>query len=264
MAYTDSHAHLSDDRFSEDQPRAVERAIEAGVDTILTIGLGTDAKVFEATLALAEKHPGIWAALGVHPHDAKDAAPELLSEVGRLVAHPKAVAWGEIGLDYHYDNSPRDVQQKVFREQLKLARSVNLPVIIHCRDAWGDCLAILAEERASSGLGGIFHCFTGELSHARQGLDWGFLISFSGIVTFPKSDEMRETARALPLDSLLVETDCPYLAPKPYRGKRNEPAFVTEVAAELGALHGMTGEEMGNQTSENFRRLFPAIASSGT
>ena len=260
MAYTDSHAHLDDEKFHDDQLETVERAHAADVDTILTIGLGTDPSAFQSAVTLAENHPGIWAAAGVHPHDAGNSSDALLAKVEACLSHSKAVAWGEIGLDYHYDNSPRDVQREVFRQQLKLARTAKLPVIIHCRDAWAECLAILAEEWASSGLGGIFHCFTGNLSDAQRGLDWGFLISFSGIVTFPKSDAMREVARQVPIDSLLIETDCPYLAPKPYRGKRNEPAFVVEVAAELGRLHTITGEEMGDRTTANFHRLLPATA----
>ena len=264
MSYTDSHAHLDDEKFREDQSETVERANTAGVDTILTIGLGTDPSAFQAAVTLAENHPGIWAAAGVHPHDAGGSSDELLSKVEESLSHTKAVAWGEIGLDYHYDNSPRDVQRAVFRQQLKLARAAKLPVVIHCRDAWEDCLTLLSEEWASSGLGGIFHCFTGDLSHARRGLDWGFLISFSGIVTFPKSDAMRDVARQVPVDSLLIETDCPYLAPKPHRGRRNEPAFVVEVAAELGRLHTMTGEEMGNRTTANFHRLFPGTAANSS
>ena len=257
MPYTDSHAHLDDERFREDVAEVIERAQSAGVARILSIGLGATAEPFERTLALAAGHPGVWAALGVHPHDAKDSTGDLLGRLETLVQQPKVLAWGEIGLDYHYDNSPREKQQEVFREQLRLARRAKLPVIIHCRDAWEDCLRILSEEWAASGLGGIFHCFGGSAEDARRGLDWGFLISFAGIVTFPKAGALRGVAAEIPVESLLIETDCPYLAPQGCRGKRNEPAYVVEVAGELAKLHGREAGEMGRVTTENFLRLFP-------
>ena len=257
MPYTDSHAHLDDERFKDDVAEVIARAHSAGVARILTIGLGATAKVFERTLALAAEHSGVWAALGVHPHDAKDSTTELLSKLETLIQQPKVLAWGEIGLDYHYDNSPREKQQQVFREQLRLARRARLPVIIHCREAWEDCLRILDEEWAASGLGGVFHCFGGTIEDARRGLDWGFLISFAGIVTFPKSGDLRDVAAEIQAESLLIETDCPYLAPQGYRGKRNEPAYVVEVGRELAKVHGLEAAEMGRVTTENFLRLFP-------
>ncbi len=257
MSYTDSHAHLDDERYSEDREEVVQNAGAAGVERILTIGLGTKQEDFQRTITLVEQNSNLWAALGIHPHDAKDASPALQATLEGMVQHRRVLAWGEIGLDYHYDNSPRKIQQKVFREQLQLARGRNLPVIIHCREAWEDCLGILDEEWASSGLGGIFHCFSGTEAEARKGIEQGFLISFAGVVTFAKADDLRGVAKSLPRESLLIETDCPYLAPKPHRGKRNEPAYVVEVAGELARLHGISPEEMGAATTENFLRLFP-------
>ena len=260
MAFTDSHAHLDDERFKDDRAQIIENARDAGVTRILTIGLGTEPESFDRTLALAQQHAGVWAALGVHPHDASAATPELMMDLDGKSKEPRVLAWGEIGLDYHYDHSPREVQQRIFREQLELARVRGLPVIIHCREAWEDCMRTLDEEWSSSGLGGILHCFSGTLEQARRSLDWGFLISFAGVVTFAKAEELREVARSVPPDRLLIETDCPYLAPVPHRGKRNQPAYVVEVAGELGRLHGVSREEMGAQTTENFLRLFPSAA----
>lgn len=258
MFFTDSHAHLNDERFASDLAQVIEDARAAEVERILTIGLGTSSAEFESAIALAGKHPQCWAALGVHPHDAAQATPELLETLATLMDHPRILAWGEIGLDYHYDNSPRDIQKQVFRQQLQQARKLKLPIIIHCREAWKDCMEILGEEWAATGLGGILHCFSDTLATARQALGWGFLISFAGVVTFPKAEDLRAVAGALPLEVLLIETDCPYLAPQPWRGKRNEPAYVVEVASELARLHGISREEVGERTTENFLRLFPA------
>lgn len=257
MSYTDSHAHLDDARFDPDRAEVVERARSAGVDCILTIAEATQPAAVEKTMLLLVEHNFIWMALGVHPHEARHATGALLDEVENLVQQPRVLAWGEIGLDYHYDHSPRDVQQSVFRDQLQRARSLKLPVVIHCREAWDDCLRTLEEEWASSGLGGILHCFSDTPETARRALDWGFLISFAGNVTFPRAEALRTAAAAVPLESLLIETDCPYLSPQKARGKRNEPAFVVETAAELGRLHNLSGDEIGARTTENFLRLFP-------
>ncbi len=257
MSYTDSHAHLDNAQFDSDRAAVVERARAADVGCILTIAEATQPAAVEKTMLLLVEHNFIWMALGVHPHEARHATPALLDEVENLVKQPRVVAWGEIGLDYHYDHSPRDVQQSLFREQLQRARSLHLPVIIHCREAWADCLRTLEEEWASSGLGGILHCFGDTPETARRALNLGFLISFAGNVTFPRAEVLRTAAAALPLESLLIETDCPYLAPQNARGKRNEPAFVVETAAELGRLHHLSGEEIGARTSDNFLRLFP-------
>lgn len=257
MAFTDSHAHLDDARFEEDRAAVLERARQAGVERILAIASGITAAECEKTLRLAGQHDFLWAAVGVHPHEAGHASEELLAELERLAANPRVLAWGEIGLDYHYDHSARDIQEAVFRQQLQRARALKLPVIIHCREAWDDCLRILGEEWAGSGLGGILHCFSGDAEVARRALDWGFLISFAGNATFLRADNLRAAARGVPLEALLIETDCPYLAPQSVRGQRNEPAFVVEVAATLAGLHGLSREEMGARTSENFLRLFP-------
>lgn len=258
MSFTDSHAHLDDERFDVDRQAVLARAREAGVTRILTIAEATHPADVEKTLLLAAENDGfLWVAAGVHPHEARHASDELLDELASCATQRRLLAWGEVGLDYHYDHSPRDVQQAVFRKQLQRARGLDLPVIIHCREAWDDGFRILKEEWADSRLGGILHCFSGSAEVAAQGVEWGFLISFAGTVTFPRAENLRATASSVPLDHLLVETDCPYLAPQAARGKRNEPAFVVEVAAELGRLHGLSGDEMGGRTTDNFLRLFP-------
>jgi TatD DNase family protein len=257
VAFTDSHAHLDDARFDADRAEVIARARGRGVERILTVALGTTRAEWQRALDLGGQNEAVWAAVGLHPHEARHANEAALAELDALAAHPRVLAWGEIGLDYHYDHSPRETQRQVFREQLRLARTRRLPVVIHCREAWDHCLAILAEAWAPSGLGGVLHCFSGSEAEARRVLDWGILISFAGNVTFPRAEALREVARALPKESLLVETDCPYLAPQSRRGQRNEPAFVTDVAAELARIRGMSSEELGAQTTENFLRLFP-------
>jgi TatD DNase family protein len=207
-------------------------------------------------LPLAEQHDWIWATIGIHPHEAAQVTDARLATLETLAKHPRVIAWGEIGLDYHYDFSPREVQHVVFRRQLALARQEKLPVVIHCREAWTDCLAILEQDWRSSGLGGILHCFTGTLEEARQGIEMGFMVSFAGNATYPKAQNLRDVARELPLDSLLIETDSPYLAPQPHRGRRNEPAYVAEVARTLGSVRNLPAEDMAASTAANFRRFF--------
>jgi TatD DNase family protein len=212
---------------------------------------------FERAVVLAEKHPEIYVAVGIHPHDAKlfdDAVEERLGNL--ITGSTRVVAWGEIGLDYHYDHSPRDVQREVFRRQLKLARELNLPVIIHSREADEDTVSILREELSGYERAGVLHCFGGKLQMARDAIDLGFYVSFAGNLTFKKAEDLRDIARQLPLERLLVETDCPYLTPVPFRGKRNEPARVVETAGCLAALHGLEVSEVARSTSENFARLF--------
>jgi TatD DNase family protein len=260
VAFTDSHAHLDEARFDADLPAVLERARAAGVERILTIAGGANAEELARAVRLAEAHSHLWAAVGLHPHEARHASDDLMAALEDLARSPRVLAWGEIGLDYHYDHSPRDAQGEAFRRQLQSARALRLPVIIHCREAWEDCLAILSNEWASAGLRGILHCFSGDAAVARRALDWGFLISFAGNVTFPRAQDLRAVAREIPLDHVLVETDSPYLAPQPLRGKRNEPAFVVETAAALGRERGMSGEEMGARTTENFLRLFQQVA----
>jgi len=210
--------------------------------------------------------PGIYdfmyATVGIHPHEAKLATDAAFSEMEQLAKRPKVIAWGEIGLDYFYYHSPRDLQQQVFVKQMELARAAKLPIVIHCRpsdaseDAWQDCLGLISQHWAGSGLGGVLHCFTGKWAHAKRALDLGFMISFAGNITFPKAQQIRDAAKEVPLDRMLIETDCPYLAPVPHRGKRNEPAFVRETARQVGELHGLSSEEIGVQTAKNFYRFF--------
>jgi len=233
------------------------RAETAGVERILSIATAASSEEFQRALALAEAAPGIWVALGMHPHEARQATPAVLARLKSLAQQSRVLAWGEIGLDYHYNHSPRAIQRDVFREQLRLAGELGLPVIVHCRAAWDDCLEILEHEWAPARLGGILHCFSGTANEAARTWAWNFLISFAGNLTFPGGENLREIARATPLEHLLIETDCPYLTPQAYRGQRNEPAFVREVAAVLGRLKGLSAEAIGEVTSENFLRLFP-------
>jgi len=209
-----------------------------------------------SAVPFAERHDWIYAAAGIHPHEAALAKPAHYDMLSRLATHPRFLAWGEIGLDYHYDHSPRDVQQRVFVEQLELARAVRRPIILHCRDAWTDCLDLLERHWRSVGLGGILHCFTGTLADAVRGIEMGLLVSFAGNVTYPKAQNLRDVARALPLASLLIETDSPFLAPQPYRGRRNEPAYVAEVARTLGPVRNLAPAEVASATANNFRRFF--------
>ena len=256
--FVDSHAHIDGEEFDADRDEVVARARAAGVGAILNVGTGDPhAGNLERAVAVAEKYEGVYAAVGVHPHDARlyDGAAErrLLGIVRR---GPPVVAWGEIGLDYHYDNSPRDVQREVFAAQLRLARAEGLPVIIHSREADEDTASILRRELAGAETFGVMHCFGGGPALAEAALELGFMISFAGNVTFKKAEGLREVARTVPFDRLLVETDCPFLAPVPLRGRRNEPAFVVETARFLAELRGVEPEEFGRATTENFARLF--------
>jgi TatD DNase family protein len=252
----DSHAHLDMSDYDADRDAVLARAREAGVSTILAVGSAAGPDKLDAALPFAEQHSWIYATVGVHPHEAALATSRQLQEAEAYAGHVRVLAWGEIGLDYHYDHSPRDVQHRLFREQLAIARRVRKPVIIHCREAWPDCLAILEEDWASSGQGGIFHCFSGTADDARRGLDMGFRISFAGNLTYPKSQPLRDVAAALPLDSLLIETDSPFLSPQGLRGKRNEPANVCAVARTLAVVRHLPQDEIAARTSGNFRALF--------
>ena len=256
MDLIDSHAHVDVSDYDSDREEMLQRAREAGVGTILAIGNGPEIEKLGAAVQYAESHDWIYASAGIHPHEAKLATDAHYTEVERLARHQRVLAWGEIGLDYHYDHSPRDVQVRVFREQLELARAANRPVIIHCREAWPDCLKILQEDWRSAGLGGIFHCFTGTLEEARQGTEMGFLISFAGNVTYPKAQNLRAVAQQIPLDRLLIETDSPFLAPQPHRGRRNEPAYVVEVARTIANVRNLAPSEVAEVTAANFRRFF--------
>jgi TatD DNase family protein len=256
MDLIDSHAHIDFPQFADDREAMLQRAREAGVGTLLAIGTGPGPEKLDAALPYAEQHNWIYTSVGVHPHDAKEVTPQHLDELARLAQHPKVIAWGEIGLDYFYDHSPRDVQAAVFRSQMELAHRAKLPIIIHCRDAWDDCLSLIERHWKPTGLGGILHCFTGTIDHARRGMDMGFLISFAGNSTYPKTQNLRDVAKELPLGGILIETDAPYLSPQAYRGKRNEPAYVAEVAKSLAAVRNLPPEEIAAATADNFRRLF--------
>ena len=249
----DSHAHLDDARFDEDRDALLQRAWDAGIRQILTIGNGRGPDDMGCGIAIAEAHDWIVTSVGVHPHDASrfEARHEELIE--NLARHDKVMAIGETGLDYHYDNSPRDVQRDVFRRQLRLARKLDLPVIVHTREADDDTEQILKEEGPMKG---VLHCFTSSRELADAVVNMGMHVSFSGIVTFPRSQELAEIARALPSDRMLIETDCPYLAPVPHRGKRNEPSFVASTADYIAGLRGLTPELLAENTSGNFRTLF--------
>ncbi len=252
----DSHAHLDMPQFDADRDAVLRRAQDAGLTMILSIGTGNPGTLsIEKTLELADKYPFIYAGIGVHPHDARTANAAYWKRMERWADHPKVKCWGEIGLDYHYDLSPRETQREVFRRQLQTARQLHLPVSIHCRDAWTDLLKILSEEWKEGVRGGIFHSFTGDAATARECRSRGFLISFSGMVTFKNAEPIRAAARALPLDRILVETDSPYLAPVPHRGKRNEPAFVVDVARDLARTLGIEYEVLARQTTANVLRL---------
>ena len=256
MDLIDSHAHIDFPQFADDREAMLERARDAGVGTLLAIGTGPGPEKLDAAIPFAEQHHWIYTSVGIHPHEAKEVTPQHLDELALLAQHPKVIAWGEIGLDYFYDHSPRDVQATVFRSQMELAHAAKLPIIIHCRDAWDDCLALIEQHWRPTGLAGILHCFTGTFGHAKRGLDMGFLISFAGNATYPKTQNIRDVAKEIPLDRILIETDSPFLAPQPYRGKRNEPAYVAEVAKTLATVRNLAPEEIAAATAANFRRLF--------
>ncbi len=250
----DSHCHLDDPQFDNDREAVLRRAEAEGVTYFVTIGC--DLVTSQRAVSLAQQHPFIYSSIGVHPHEVKDITSAIYDGLRTLAKQPKVVAYGEIGLDYYYNFSPPEIQRQRFREQIALARELRLPIIVHSRDAKEDTLAILREEKADE-LSGVFHCFTGDLEMAKAALDLGFFLSFSGIVTFPKAIALQKVVQDMPLDRMLIETDSPYLAPHPYRGKRNEPAHVQYVSrkiAELKPPH--TFKEVADATRENAKRLF--------
>jgi TatD DNase family protein len=256
--FVDSHAHVDGTEFDADRDEVIQRARNAGVSAILNVGTGDPhGGTLERAVELAEKYGDVYVAIGIHPHDARlfdDTVEHLITKLA--TQRPRVIAWGEIGLDFHYDNSPREVQLKVFARQLQLARDLRLPVIIHTREAEAETVQILKSEGAGSGLSGIMHCFSGSLQLAEEAIELGLLISFSGIVTFKKASELRAIAARVPSERLLIETDCPFLAPVPFRGKRNEPAFVVEVAKCLAEVRGVSLEEIARITTANFTNLF--------
>jgi TatD DNase family protein len=260
--FIDSHAHLEGKQFATDREQVIARAREAGVTNIVAIGNGDGPSNFDCGIQLAEKYNFVFATIGIHPHEARLADDAAFDRMQQLARHPKVIAWGEIGLDYYYDHSPRETQKLVFTKQMELAAAAKLPIVIHCRpsdgsdDAWEDCLGLIQEQWAPRGLGGVLHCFTGKRTQAKRAIDMGFMISFAGNITFPKAQQIRDAALEVPLDRMLIETDSPYLAPVPHRGKRNEPLFVKETARKLGELRGLSMEEVGERTSRNFYKFF--------
>jgi TatD DNase family protein len=256
--FVDSHAHIDGPEYDADRDEMVARAREAGVVAILNVGTGDPhSGSLERAVEVALKYESVFAAVGVHPHDAKlfdESAAERLNEL--IKSSTLIIAWGEIGLDFHYDHSPREVQREVFVKQLRAANEAGLPVIIHSRAADDETVEILRDMWKDNPRGGIMHCFGGTTKMAEQVLELGFHISFAGNVTFKKAENLREAARVVPLERLLIETDCPYLTPVPFRGRRNEPARVVEVARCLADLHGVEALEIGRRTTENFKRFF--------
>lgn len=259
MIFVDSHCHIDGKEFDDDRDEIVKRANDAGVKFMLTVGTGEpDSGSFERAVEIAEKYENVFASIGVHPHDAKafDAKAEM-----RLITlakeNKKVIAWGEIGLDFYYEHSPREIQDNVFRRQIQIARELNLPIIIHSRDADEDTVRILTEECSDKSFrGGIMHCFGGTAQMAESLMKINFLISFAGNVTFKKAENLREAARIVPLEKLLIETDCPFLAPIPLRGKRNEPSFVVHTAKFLAEFYGVELETLACHTTKNFLNFF--------
>jgi TatD DNase family protein len=249
----DTHAHLNADQYNEDLEEVMERAREAGVSNIVVVGF--DTLTIKRAIELADAHDFIYACVGWHPVDAIDMTEKELAWIEELASHPKVVALGEMGLDYHWDKSPHDIQKEVFRKQIRLAKKVKLPIVIHNRDATADIIEILKEEDAGE-VGGIMHCYSGSVEVAKQCLEMNFYISLGGPVTFKNAKKPKEVALEIPLDKLLIETDCPYLTPHPYRGQRNEPSYVKLVAEQIAEIKGLTLEEIALATSDNAKRIF--------
>jgi len=284
--FLDSHAHLDGPQFASDLDATIQRAYDAGIRALLAIGNGDGPDDIACAIPFAERYPWIYASIGVHPHEARLLTPAHLDTMKTLAAHPRVIAIGEIGLDYWYDHSPRDIQQQAFRQQLTVAAATRLPILIHCRpsqapaagsaalpnapaagsaalpdpalstDAWEDLLAILRTDWAHTALGGVMHCFTGNLAQAKASLDLGFILSFAGNISYPKAQNIRDAAAMVPLDRFFLETDCPYLAPTPYRGKRNEPAYVIETTRHFAQLRNLSPEDAGSHALANFHRFF--------
>jgi TatD DNase family protein len=268
VVLVDSHAHLDSPRYDADREELLQRAWQQGVRTVLSIGIGEGPDTMQQALELSRSYAGkpgiprVLATAGIHPHEAQLADPAALGKLDDLLANPDVLAVGEIGLDYYYDHSPRPQQKQAFAQQMEVAATRRRPIIIHCRpsegssDAWDDTLEMIETAWVKTNLGGILHCFTGEWEHARRALDYGFLISFAGNITFPRAENIREVAVKVPLDRMLIETDAPFLAPLPYRGKRNEPAWVGRVADKVAEVRGITSGEVASSTANNFFRFF--------
>ncbi|PKU23206.1 TatD family hydrolase [Telmatospirillum siberiense] len=253
----DSHCHLDFPDFQEDLDDLLGRAAAAGVG--LMVSIGTRISQFDKVLSVAERYENVYCTVGVHPHEAGEEGAIGTADLIALARHPKVIGFGETGLDYFYDHSPRELQQAAFRNHIAAARETGLPVIVHTRDADDDTVAILTEEAATGPFTGVIHCFSSSRQLAEKSLDLGLYISLSGIITFNKAEELRQTVRDLPLNRLLVETDAPYLAPIPKRGKRNEPAFVAHTAAKLAELKGVEPDALARITTDNFFRLFTKV-----
>ena len=264
----DSHAHLDSERYADDREAMLRRAWEAGVGTVLSIGIGEQAAGMDGALAICRQFngqpemPRLYASAGVYPHNTPEIDDAVLVKLDSLLAEPEVIACGEIGLDYYHEGAPHPAQREGLIRQLEIAAARKRPILIHCRpkddmtDAWDDLFAVLEEHWRPSGLGGVMHCFGGGWEQARRSLDLGFLVSFAGNLTYPKAQPLRDVAARLPLDGVLVETDAPWLAPAPHRGKRNEPALVLRTALVLAELLGVHEEEIASATTKNFNRLF--------
>jgi len=257
FAMVDSHCHIDMPQFDADRDEVVARARAAGLAEMLVIGEVDEGQALQRSLRVAERY-GLPATAGVHPHQARLAEAATYDEISGLAREGRIVAIGEMGLDFHYDYSPRETQREVFRRQIRLAREVGLPIVVHTREADDETASILEQEGAREA-GGVIHCFTGGLELARRALDFGMLISFSGILAFPRVEVIQQVARDVPEDRLLIETDAPFLAPPPHRGTRNEPAFVVEVARKLAALRGASPEAIGEAAQRNYARLFRRV-----
>ena len=255
----DSHCHLDFPHLSDQMDDVLARAKDAGIETLVTIC--TRVRKFEAVLAIAEAHDNIFCSVGTHPHNADEERDITLEEIVLLARHPKVVAIGEAGLDYHYDNAPRADQEKGFRTHIAAARETGLPLVIHTRDADEDTACILEQEMAAGSFTAVLHCFTAGAELARRGVELGLYVSFSGVLTFKKSDALREIAAGIPMDRLLVETDAPYLSPEPMRGRKNEPANVVHTAAKLAEVKGVSKDAIARVTTANFHRLFSTVPS---
>jgi len=258
VSLIDSHCHLDSPEFDADRDAVIDRALQAGVSHMMAIGTGSGPPDLEAAIRLADKYAPFYATVGVHPHDAAKATDADLRRLAELLKHPKVLAVGEVGLDYHYDFSPRDSQRAIFIQQMAIAAAAEKPIVIHTREAWDDTLALIEEHWTPHALGGIMHCFSGGPNEAKRAIDLGFYLSFGGILTFPKALELQAAAQSAPRDHILVETDAPYLAPVPKRGKRNEPALMVHTAQKLAALRGESYEDLSRITTENFCRLLIA------
>ncbi|MBU0502007.1 MAG: TatD family hydrolase [Candidatus Margulisbacteria bacterium] len=252
--YIDTHAHLTFPQFKDDLGQVIERAKKAGLEAIINIALGNEA--LEQSLQIAQKYPGyVFTAFGLHPHEAKDCTNEIFDTTKKLAAQKKIIAVGEMGLDYFYKHSPIEVQQEVFRQFLRLAQELDLPAIVHIREATSDAIKILKAENKGD-LRGILHCFGGDMELGKVALDMDLLVSFTGTITFPKANQVREAAKQIPLDKIMIETDCPFLAPQTFRGQRNEPSYVVEVAKKLAEVKDISLDEVAKQTTSNVKEFF--------